>query len=145
MHPAQTSGSIMNPSNAHNLTVCSRCVYDETFPGIEFNDEGQCNYCELHDQLEEQYPNDLRGAAILNDLVEKIRSAGKRKKYDCVVGVSGGCDSSFLLYQAIKLGLRPLAVHFDNTWNSPQASQNLYNVTTRLGVDLYTHVGKSVV
>jgi hypothetical protein len=77
---------------------------------------------------------------MLASMADRIRSAGRGAKYDCVVGVSGGCDSSYLLYRMVGLGLRPLAVHFDNTWNSPTATQNIYNVLDRLGVELYTLV-----
>lgn len=99
-----------------------------------------CSYCSLHDQMEEQYPTDERGDLALRRLVKEMRDAGKRKKYDCIVGVSGGCDSSFLVYKMVELGLRPLAVHFDNTWNSPIATNNIFNVLSALEVDLETYV-----
>src|SRR5205807_8224928 len=76
----------------------------------------------------------------LDKIVEQIRSAGKGKKYDCVIGVSGGTDSSYLVYLVKKWGLRPLAVHYDNTWNSSIATQNIRKVLSALQVDLYTHV-----
>ena len=74
-------------------------------------------------------------------ITQFLRSAGRGKKYDCVVGVSGGCDSSYMLYLAkVKLGLRPLAVHFDNTWNSTTATENIRHVLDALDIDLYTYV-----
>ncbi|TAN65523.1 MAG: LPS biosynthesis protein, partial [Magnetospirillum sp.] len=123
-----------------NIRVCTRCVYDETIPAIHFDDDGVCNYCHMHDDLDRRYPNGEAGASILETMAGRIRRAGRGRKYDCVVGVSGGCDSSFTLHKAVELGLRPLAVHFDNTWDSPVSSQNIYNVTKALGVDLHTYV-----
>lgn len=120
--------------------MCRRCVYDEAVPGISFDAEGVCSYCHLHDQMDRQYPTGVAGDRILLAIADRIRAAGKGKKYDCVVGVSGGCDSSYLLYKMVELGLRPLAVHFDNTWNSPIATQNIYNVLEHLKVDLSTLV-----
>ncbi len=123
-----------------NIQVCSRCTYDETIPRISFDDEGVCNYCDIHDELEAQYPDGIEGQRYLDSLADEIKEDSKGKKYDCVVGVSGGCDSSFLLVKMVELGLKPLAVHFDNTWNSPTATQNIYNVVNKLDVDLYTYV-----
>jgi len=95
---------------------CSRCVYDESVPNIVFDEAGVCNYCQLYDSLNRQYPNTgTEGEKRLQELVDEIRVGGKGKKYDCVVGVSGGCDSSFLLHTLVGKGVRPLAMHFDNT------------------------------
>ena len=120
--------------------VCVRCIMDDTVPGIEFDDTGECTFCHIHDELEASYPMNEKTSQRLRDVVEKIQRDGRGKKYDCVVGVSGGRDSSYTLYNAVKLGLRPLAVHFDNGWNSDTAVQNIKNITSTLGVDLYTHV-----
>lgn len=109
-------------------------------PRIEFDEKGVCNYCHLHDELEQQYPLGPEGDRRLLAMVNEIKASARGKKYDCVVGVSGGCDSSFLLVKMVEFGLRPLAVHFDNTWNSPIATQNIYKVVQRLGVDLETYV-----
>ena len=76
----------------------------------------------------------------LEAIVEDVKKAGKGKKYDCVVGVSGGTDSSYMLFLTLKWGLRPLAVHYDNTWNSAIATENIRKVLSALNVDLYTHV-----
>lgn len=119
---------------------CTRCVYDETIPGITFDENGVCDYCHTHDQLNAEYPTGEEGRRRLEALASEIRAAGRGKRYDVVVGVSGGCDSSFLLYKARELGLRPLAVHFDNTWDSTIAVQNIHNVLKKLDVDLYTYV-----
>jgi N-acetyl sugar amidotransferase len=123
-----------------NIRACTRCIYDETVPRIEFDADGVCNYCHLHDELEQQYPVGEEGDLRLRHMADGIRATARGRKYDCVVGVSGGCDSSYLLVRMVELGLRPLAVHFDNTWNSPIATQNVYKVTKKLGVDLETYV-----
>ncbi|MBS3168420.1 N-acetyl sugar amidotransferase [Candidatus Woesearchaeota archaeon] len=123
-----------------NKRMCSRCVLDTTVPEIKFDDKGACNYCKIHDELEKKYPNDKNGQKKLREIVEKIKRDGKNKKYDCIIGVSGGRDSTYTLYMAKKLGLRPLAVHFDNGWNSEIAVNNIKNITNKLGIDLYTHV-----
>ena len=124
-----------------NIQMCSKCIYDANISGISFNKEGVCNYCIQVEELKQQYgTGDARGIKALNDLIVSIKRSGKGKKYDCIVGVSGGTDSSFLLAQAIEWGLRPLAVHYDNTWNSAIATENIRKVTSKLKVDLFTHV-----
>jgi N-acetyl sugar amidotransferase len=125
-----------------NLKICKRCIYDELVPGISFNEEGICNYCEMIDRLQEEYQTGLpEGKRKYESIVEEIRKAGKGKKYDCIVGVSGGTDSSYMIYQAVKeYGLRVLAVHYDNTWNSAIATENIRKVLGKLNVDLYTYV-----
>ena len=122
------------------MKICNNCIYDETIPHIEFNGKGVCNYCERDEELNKEYPTGEKGEKILNDIIKKIKNEGRREKYDVVVGVSGGCDSSFLLHLAVKSGLRPLAVHFDNTWNSKIAVENIERMITKLDIDLYTHV-----
>jgi N-acetyl sugar amidotransferase len=119
---------------------CTRCLYADDTPSISFNEKGVCNYCEIHDRMEAEYPTGATGERKLQELVDKIRAAGKGKAYDCVVGVSGGCDSSYLVYKAKELGLRPLAAHFDNTWNSAIATENIHRVLKKLNVDLFTIV-----
>ncbi|MFQ5468993.1 MAG: N-acetyl sugar amidotransferase [Gammaproteobacteria bacterium] len=120
--------------------ICARCIYDEDVPAISFNEQGICSYCQTHDQLEKEYPIGVEGKQKLDELVREIKNSGKNGQYDCVVGVSGGCDSSYLLYQMKEYGLRPLAVHFDNTWNSTISTGNIRNLLKKLKVDLYTHV-----
>jgi N-acetyl sugar amidotransferase len=123
------------------LQICSRCIYDETTKGIKFDSEGVCNYCRLTEQLEKEYKTGTdEGEEKFLEIVDKIKCSGKNKKYDCVLGVSGGTDSSYMLYKAVKLGLRPLAVHYDNTWNSSIATENIRKVLSKLNIDLYTHV-----
>ena len=115
---------------------------DTTAQNITFNGEGVCNFCsefiDRHQNVNNQKPEQKREK--LNQLVEKIKKQGEGKPYDCVIGVSGGVDSSWVLVRAVELGLRPLAVHMDNGWNSELAQNNISNLVHKLGVDLYTHV-----
>lgn len=119
---------------------CSRCLYDETVPNITFDGNGICNYCKIHDNLNQEYPTGAEGQRRLRAIADQIRKEGRGKPYDVVVGVSGGADSSYMLYLTKQLGLRPLAAHFDNTWNSTVAVENIHNVLKKLDVDLYTYV-----
>ena len=120
--------------------ICTRCVMDSSVPQIKFDASGECNYCKLHDALSNDNPNDERGKEILKQIAEKLKKEGKGKKYDVVVGVSGGTDSTYLLHLCIELGLRPLAVHLDNGWNTETSVANLRNVLEALDIDLYTYV-----
>lgn len=119
---------------------CSRCLYDETVPDISFDAKGVCNYCKTHDRLSIEYPTDNKGYRRIRQIVETIKRENKKNKFDVVVGVSGGCDSSYLVYLAKEFGLRPLAVHFDNTWDTTIAVENISNVLKKLDVELYTYV-----
>jgi 3'-phosphoadenosine 5'-phosphosulfate sulfotransferase (PAPS reductase)/FAD synthetase len=118
--------------------VCSRCILDDRIPGIIFDENGVCQYCKIHDELKKIYPLNNKGQENINNLIKKVRRKGKRKKYDCIIGVSGGTDSTYTLYQLVKLGMRPLAIHFDNGWDSDIAVRNIKNACSRLNVDLYT-------
>jgi N-acetyl sugar amidotransferase len=120
--------------------ICTRCVLDTTIREITFDNQGVCNYCRLHEQLEHQYPLGEVGRRRLAELIDGIKQDGCGKKYDCVVGVSGGVDSSYLLHRAVREGLRPLAVHLDNGWDSAIAVDNIQAVTRHLQVDLETRV-----
>ena len=121
--------------------ICSRCIYDDTVPNIGFDHEGVCNYCRQIEALEQEYPIGAEGEARLQKIVDEMKAAGRGKKYDAVIGVSGGCDSSYLVHQMKEVyGLRLLAAHFDNTWNSTIATENIHNVLDKLGVDLFTIV-----
>ena len=122
------------------MKSCSRCLYDETVPNISFDENGVCNYCHIHDQLNQEYPTGEEGKRRLNAIADKIRKDGRGKPYDVIVGVSGGADSSYLVYLEKELGLRPLGVHFDNTWDSTVAVENIHDVLKKLDVDLYTYV-----
>ena len=121
--------------------VCSKCIYDSRVSNIRFDNNGVCNYCHQIDELKELYgTGNHKGKKLLNEIIRKIKIDGANKKYDCIVGVSGGTDSSYLIYLSKVWGLRPLAVHFDNTWNTAIATMNIHNVLKGLDIDLYTHV-----
>jgi N-acetyl sugar amidotransferase len=123
------------------MKICSRCIYDSTISKISFDEEGICNYCRQVEDLQKEFKTGtLAGEQAFEDILSQIKRSGKNKKYDCIVGVSGGTDSSYLLMKAIDWGLRPLAVHYDNTWNSSIATMNIEKVTSALNVDLYTYV-----
>jgi N-acetyl sugar amidotransferase len=121
---------------------CRRCVMDASAADIAFGLDGNCNYCrELMARLAACQP---ANAAVLADrlhrFVDQVRREGRGKRYDCIVGVSGGADSAYALYLAKQHGLRPLAVHMDNGWNSELAVNNIENLVRKLDVDLVTHV-----
>jgi len=121
--------------------VCKRCIYDERTPSISFDENGICNYCKTIDELIVEYGTGVEdGETKLNQIIEGIKKASKGKRYDCIIGISGGTDSSYMIYWAVKKGLRPLAVHYDNTWNTSIATENIRKVLDKLKVDLYTHV-----
>ena len=123
------------------IKICTRCIYDERVPGISFNAAGVCNYCQQIEELKIQYGTGTeKGRIKLNKILQQIKRAGRDRKYDCVIGVSGGTDSSYLLYLAKEWGLRPLAVHYDNTWNSAISTENIRKMLSALDVDLYTYV-----
>lgn len=131
----------MQESAARGVRICTRCIYDERVSGIEFDAAGVCSYCRQIDKLLDEYgTGHSSGERALDKMIEEIKRAGRNKKYDCVIGVSGGTDSSYMVYLAVKWGLRPLAVHYDNTWNTAIATQNIGKVLAALNVDLYTHV-----
>ena len=130
-----------NLISEEEIQICSRCIYDERVSSIEFDENGECNYCKQIDSLSKQYGTGKpKGEQELLRIFAEIKRSGKSKKYDCAIGVSGGTDSSYMLYLAKKHGLRPLAVHYDNTWNTSIATQNIRKVLSALDIDLYTHV-----
>jgi N-acetyl sugar amidotransferase len=122
------------------MKICSRCVMDEATPEIVFDDSGECNYCKLHDELSRDFPNDAQGTKILSRVVEQVKEFGRGKRYDCLVGTSGGTDSTYLVHLAKEMGLRPLAMHLDCGWDTEIAVSNIKNSLEVLNVDLYTYV-----
>jgi len=123
--------------------MCTRTVMDTTDPEITFDENGVSNHALNYDRTMKRFVDAAMAgerADELAALVETIKAAGKGKQYDCVIGVSGGVDSSYLALQAVKLGLRPLAVHFDSGWNSELAVDNIHNIVSKLGLDLVTDV-----
>jgi N-acetyl sugar amidotransferase len=143
IRPCLTGGKMKDTIfyKGRELQICSRCIYDETISGISFDEEGICNYCHTMDNLLVQYQTGKpKGQEQLDVFIEQIKRDGKGKKYDCVIGVSGGTDSSFLLGKVLEWGLRPLAVHYDNTWNTAIATENIRKVLSKLNIDLFTYV-----
>jgi N-acetyl sugar amidotransferase len=120
--------------------VCTRCILDTTVPGIRFDEDGVCTFCRIHDELERNHPTGAEGEKRFKAIIDQIKADGRGKEYDCIVGVSGGRDSTYTLYTAVQMGLRPLAVHFDNGWNSDIGVSNIKSTTDKLDVDLETHV-----
>ena len=117
--------------------ICKKCIMDTTAENIIFDKNGICNFCK---DFEKRQISLIKNKKNINELVKKIKQNGKNKRYDCIIGVSGGVDSSFSLIKACDLGLRPLAVHLDNGWNSELAQNNISKLIRSCKVDLYTHV-----
>lgn len=120
---------------------CTYCVMDTTDPEITFNENGECHHCVGYRQTAQGLS--YQGASSerqLQALAEKIKASGRGKEYDCLIGVSGGVDSSYTCYLAKKLELRPLAVHMDNGWNSDVAVRNIKAICERLGVEYMSYV-----
>ena len=127
--------------NVPEPKTCTRCVMDTTDPDIVFDAGGVCNHCtRAASLLATRLPAYKTGEYRLDRITARIREAGRGKPYDCVVGVSGGADSTYVAYLCKHEGLRPLAVHFDNGWNSELAVKNIEGVLQHLGIELFTHV-----
>jgi N-acetyl sugar amidotransferase len=121
---------------------CALTVMDNIAdPDISFDEKGICNYYYAYREAEKRdVLTGQQGRDKLDELVRRIKEDGKGSKYDCLIGLSGGVDSTYVAYLVKQLGLRPLAVHLDNGWNSELAVKNVENIITRLGFDLYTLV-----
>lgn len=121
--------------------VCTHCIMDTSEPEIRFDDRGICNLCAAAiERMRSQLLPPTERERALAVLVEKIKVEGRGKDYDCIIGVSGGVDSTTTAYWVKKLGLRPLAVHFDNGWDSELAVDNIRNALQTLEIDLFTYV-----
>lgn len=121
--------------------ICARCLMDTTDPNIVFDENGVCNHCHDHDRLMKQkVVTGKAGEEHLQKLVDEMKRNGRGKPYDCLIGVSGGVDSTYVAYLVKKMGLRPLAVHMDNGWDSELAVKNIEETLKRLGIDLHTEV-----
>ncbi len=123
-------------------TTCTRCIMDTTDTSITFDEHGVCNHCLKYDEVVNSYPFNSQASIDLelDKMLERTKKNGEGKPYDCVIGVSGGVDSTYLAYIAKEKGLRPIAVHLDNGWNSELAVHNIEKVLKNLGIDLLTHV-----
>jgi N-acetyl sugar amidotransferase len=120
--------------------ICSKGVWDLTVPDIDFNPEGISNYARFQERMMSLYPRGTKGEEEWNGWIGRIRKGGRGKPYDCIIGVSGGTDSSYLLYLAKSYGLRPLAVYLDNGWGTDVSVKNIKKMTSKLGIDLETYV-----
>lgn len=124
------------------IKICSRCVMDTTATEITFDEKGICNFCHQYDNVttKDLYV-DKGGEERLNNLIEKIKKDGKNRQYDVLIGISGGVDSSYVAYLVKKVyGLRALAIHLDNGWNSELAVANVEHIVKKLDIDLSTYV-----
>lgn len=122
--------------------ICTKTVMDNAADlDIRFDEEGVCNYYHLYRaRVERFFIGGEKGEAELKSVFDQIREEGKDKPYDCITGISGGVDSTYMVYLCKKHGLRPLLVHLDNGWNSEIANQNINNIIDHCGFDLHTHV-----
>jgi N-acetyl sugar amidotransferase len=126
----------------NSLRICARCVMDETVPDIVFYDDGRCSCCRVYDEqrTKEIFSGD-EAATRLERLVADVKEHGRGKPYDCLIGLSGGVDSSYVAYLVAKrFGLRALAIHLDNGWNTELAVANVERLVKTLNIDLTTHV-----
>ncbi len=121
--------------------ICKKCVMDTSDPEITFDDDGVCNHCRNYEVRKDMFvPKVSEKQLQLKSIIEYCKKNGKGKKYDCIIGISGGVDSTFVAYKVKEFGLRPLAVHLDNGWDAELAVSNINNVLKKLGIELYTHV-----
>ncbi len=124
-----------------NKLVCKRCIMDSiNDPDILINDDGVCNHCTTFDFEFNKLPKGINKEKELESIIKKIKLKGVGRKYDCLLGVSGGVDSSYLAYLCSIYGLRPLIIHFDNGWNSELSVLNIQNLLDKLGFDFETLV-----
>lgn len=121
--------------------LCKNCVMDTSDPEISFDEEGVCNHChKFNNEISKRwYPNE-EGEKKLNTIIHEIKQVGKGKEYDCIIGLSGGVDSSYLALKASAWGLSPLVVHVDGGWNSELAVANIEKILKHCNFDLHTHV-----
>lgn len=122
--------------------ICNNCIMDTTDPNITFDEKGWCDYCRnYYENILPNWHPDKIGEKMLVPLIEKIKREGKNKPHDCLIGLSGGVDSSYVAYLAKeKFGLRPMLFHVDAGWNSQEAVNNIERLVDGLGLDLYTEV-----
>ena len=114
--------------------ICKICVMDKTTQFINFDKNGVCNYCHAHNELDKQFP--INGNE--HKIAQKIINEGKNNKFDCILGLSGGRDSTFLVYLVKSLGLRPLLVHFNDGFDNPTAGKNIRNIVKKTNFELRT-------
>ena len=123
------------------LKICAHCVMDTTDSAITFDAQGVCDHCRTFEaKIKPNWHTGERGEKELRDLIARIKRAGSGHDFDCIIGMSGGIDSSYLTYIATQYGLRPLVFHVDAGWNSQVAVNNIEKLVDKLGLDLYTEV-----
>ena len=122
--------------------VCSNCVLDTTDDNIKFDEKGVCQYCNEYEQRVLPWWNHGKGHEVeLKKLIADIKKSGEGKEYDCIIGMSGGLDSSYLLHKAVKdWGLRPFVFHIDAGWDLPETVNNIMKITDKLGIHLHNEV-----
>lgn len=130
----------MTAETRTNYQVCQITVMDTSDPDISFDADGICNYVHEFRAAQATKPSSEERQELLAHMVEAIREEGRGKQYDCILGLSGGVDSSYMAYLVHDWKLRPLVVHFDNGWNSRLAITNIERIVTTLGLDLQTFV-----
>lgn len=120
--------------------ICKRCIMDTTDPQIEFDNDGICNHCKRYYEIARKNLLDNKeGEKKLKEIVNNIKKDGNNKKYDCMLGVSGGLDSSYVAYIAKNFGLRVLLIHVDNGWNSTLSEKNIENILQKTNFDIYRY------
>jgi N-acetyl sugar amidotransferase len=132
-----------NDAAQRKYAICANCIMDTSDSNITFDERGWCDYCNNYYKniLPHWHPDDAIGRAEVGRQIDAIKRDGKGRDHDCLIGISGGVDSSYVVYIAKeKFGLRPLLYHVDAGWNSQQAVHNVERLVDGLGVALYTEV-----
>lgn len=125
----------------HPYQICVRCIMDTSDPEIVFDEKGVCNHCKRYPEHIARLGSPADRARKLDEIVTALKKAGRGRDYDCIMGLSGGVDSSYLAHFAVReLGLRPLVVHVDSGWNSELAVSNIESICNGLNIDLHTLV-----
>lgn len=126
----------------NNHQICKNCIMDTSDSGIYFDDSGICDYCNnFYTNIKPNWDTGLKGKNEIHKMIDKIRKSGKGKDFDCILGISGGIDSSYMAYLAkVEFGLNPLIFHVDGGWNSQEAVNNIEKLVDHLGLELHTEV-----
>lgn len=129
-------------TGSENYRICTNCVMDTSDEMISFDDAGVCDHCrDIQENVLPEWDTGPKGRAALEMMARDIRASGRGKEFDCILGLSGGLDSSFMLHYIVtELGLRPLVFHVDGGWNTDLAVNNIQMLVEKLGLDLYTEV-----
>jgi N-acetyl sugar amidotransferase len=124
------------------MRICNRCLMDTSDPNIVFDEHGICNHCHTYDQkIQEYVVTGSEGRRVAHNVMATITKNMSGAKYNCIIGISGGVDSSYLAYVVkMQYKMNPIAVHFDNGWNTPESVSNVKTILDKLGIDLYTYV-----